>query len=516
MANIPSIPNTAPVQDIQIGTKVDSRYRLAAIGAEANVFSEAMGVVSDYELRKQKAEEVAGFNSASIVLNNATSDYQHGLKAMDDKDIVPKWQEQAQKTKDELLQTTQGWSPAAKAKFGQTLDTWASDSTIQFQVAGDHLASQRRKATAIAASQEFLQTGDPAYLVNAKQAITSAQKAGDMTPDEAAMHIGVLTRGLQTNQILNGIEADPVSTLRDIKAGQFKDVPPKQLKQLEGVANKAITVKQNAGRDDILQRHDAGEIIDEGEIASKEATGDISPAGAKAVRLGIAQKDLKDANASTSEMLLDVDSHLWTEDKSPDKTAQQFKDEAAILPATLRRRVNDRVDMKVKEATKGQAGQEKPVETEIYAQMKQDRERGALIPLTQEADPGFKIFGIGTDPSYKMEHLEGGTKALDQMSDDDVEEKYGKGMTKQKLSTAERTQAATIHQKMMTFFKQKPDATYEEANDQRKKFEQPYVMAYAKEAVAKNIPVMVTGEDDFNSLPAGATFIYNGRVGTKH
>ena len=124
--------------------------------------------------------------------------------------------------------------------------------------------------------------------------------------------------------------------------------------------------------------------------------------------------------------------------------------------------------------------------------------------------------GLGTDPSYKMEHLDGGTKALDQMSDDDVEEKYGKGMTKQKLSAAERTQAATIHQKMMTFFKQKPDATYEEANQQRKKFEQPYVMAYAKEAVAKNIPVMVTGEDDFNSLPAGATFIYNGRVGTKH
>ena len=209
--NIPTIPGTSPVQDIQIGTKMDSRYQQAAIGATADVFSSAMGVVQDYELRKQKAEEVAGFNQASIVLNKATADYQHGLKTMKDQDIVPKWQEQAQKTKDELLQTTQGWSGPAKAKFSQTLDTWQNDSTIQFQVAGDHLASQRRKATAVAASNEFLQTGDPAYLENAKQAITSARDAGDMTPDEASMHIGALQKGLEMNQVQYGMEDDPFS-----------------------------------------------------------------------------------------------------------------------------------------------------------------------------------------------------------------------------------------------------------------------------------------------------------------
>ncbi len=211
MANIPTIPNTAPVQDVQIGTKVDSRFQQGVISAQANVFSEAMNVVSDYELRKQKAEEVAGFNQASITLNKATADYQHNLKTMKDQDIVPKWQETAQKVKDDLLKNTEGWSGAAKRKFSQTLDTWQNDSTIQFQVAGDHLASERRKATAIAASNEFLQTGDPAYMENAKQAITSAVQAGDMTPTEGQVHIGAMQKNLEMNQVAYGTMADPFS-----------------------------------------------------------------------------------------------------------------------------------------------------------------------------------------------------------------------------------------------------------------------------------------------------------------
>lgn len=242
---IPSIPIPAPVSSIEQGTKIDPRSQLALIGQTADTVSTALGVISEYEQRKQKAEEVAGFNQASIVLNKATADYQHNLKTMPDKDIVPKWQEEAAKVKDSVMQNMSGWSQAAKRKMAQHLDTWASDSTIQFQVAGDHLASERRKATAVAAAHEFLQTGDPAFLENAKQAITVARDAGDFTATEASAHIGALQHGLEMNQVQINMEQDPFAMRDTLEAKDengkylnFTAIPASQRAPLIFRANK--------------------------------------------------------------------------------------------------------------------------------------------------------------------------------------------------------------------------------------------------------------------------------------
>ncbi len=490
MPNIPTIPNTAPVQDVQIGTKVDSRFQQGVISAQANVFSEAMGVVADYEVRKQKAEEAAGFNAASITLNKATADYQHQLKTMPDKDIVPKWQETSSKVKEDLLGQTQGWSGAAKRKFAQTLDTWQNDSTIQFQVAGDHLASQRRKATAIAASQEFLQTGDESLMPNAKAALTTARDAGDMTQAEYDQHVSSLTRGLQTNQILNGIEADPVATLRDIEAGEFKDVPAKQLLQLKGTARRAVVALQNGGRDELLRRHDAGEIIDEGEIQAMESTGAISPRGAKQVRLGIAQKDYKDAKDTRAMLMLEADDTLTADNPDVEKKAQSIKDDGASLPPVLRRYLYEHVDAKVKAATKSAEAAERPVEQQIFAQMREDRmQNGYTLPTSMVETPGsiefwnsLKSGSVVRSPSTsKQVPIADSLTALrdpTRVSDEQIKEAFGKDMTREKLIRAEQLHAATMNEKMHAWFKDPANAkaTYAQANEYRLELEKPYVM----------------------------------------
>ncbi len=515
MANIPTIPGSAPVQDVQIGTKVDSRFQQGVISAQANVFSEAMNVVSDYELRKQKAEEVAGFNAASITLNKATADYQHNLKTMKDQDIVPKWQETSQKVKDDLLKSTDGWSGAAKRKFSQTLDTWQNDSTIQFQVAGDHLASQRRKATAVAASQEFLQTGDESILPNAKQALTTARDAGDMTQAEYDQHVSALTRGLQTNQILNGIESDPVKTLRDIDAGDFKDVPAKQLLQLKGTARRAVVALQNAGRDDLLQRHDAGEIIDEGEIQALESQGAISTRGAKQVRLGIAQKDYKEAKDTRAMLMLEADDTLTSDNPNLEKKAQSIKDDGASLPPVLRRYLYEHVDAKLKAATNAVTAQEKPVEQQIFAQMREDRlNNGFTLPRSLVTTPGSIEFWNSIksgslvrspDTTEQVPIASSLAKLRNDVTDEEIKTAFGPDMTREKLIRAEQLHAATINEKMHAWFKDPNNAkaTYEQANEYRLELEKPFVMGQVTAALTQGNSAYKTTKDVQMAYKAG-------------
>lgn len=521
MANIPTIPGTSQVESPELGVKIDPRSRLMAIGQAAETIGEGLSVISDYEQRKQKAEEVAGFNQTSIVLNKATSDYQHGLATMDDKQIVPKWEEIATKTKDEVMKNTAGWTPAAKNKLSQTLDTWTSDSTIQFQVASDHLGSQRRKATAVAASQEFLQTGDKEMLPNAMNALKAAKDAGDMTEAEYNQHVSGLTRGLETNQIMNGIASDPQATLRDMKAGEFKNVPAKLLLQLQTKAGIAVTNRQNGTRDDILKRHDAGEVIDEDEIATKESAGELSPQAAKTVRQSISQKDLKEAKDNHALLMMRADDIDWTQEKNPQKKAQEIMDDGAGLPLPLRKSLFEHVQSKEKAALKAGVAAEKPVQKAVFDRMKEDREENGLtIPMTSEVVPGTTRFFRPNDAdTVKFEHVAGGLKTLrdvTKLPDATIEQKFGKGMTRQKLFQAEELHYAQQLGKMRDWFKANPDASDEEAEKYRLGLEKPYVMAGVSKTLLKGHPTAVTSQDEFEALPSGAPFIYNGRIGTKN
>lgn len=75
--------------------------------------------------------------------------------------------------------------------------------------------------------------------------------------------------------------------------------------------------------------------------------------------------------------------------------------------------------------------------------------------------------------------------------------------------------------KMRAFFEKKPDATDSEAETYARELRKPYVM----EAVAKTVaaraaegatgPVTITTQAEFNLLPPGAQFIFNGKLGKK-
>lgn len=480
MADIPTIPGSAFIDTQTIGTKIDPRHRLAVIGATADTISQGLEVVGEYEEKKQKAEEIAAFNNASIVLNKTTADYQHRLKTIPDQQIVPQWSEIATKTKDGLLQGTHGWTPASRAKFQQHLDSWQSDSTIQFQVAGDHLASQRRKATATAAATEFLQSGDETLMPNAVSAIHAAVDAGDMAPEEGKAMIAQFPRTLQENQIRNGMEADPVATLKDINEGHFKDVPPMAMATLKRQVTAAIARQQNDGRDDVLRRLDAGEPIEESELKMKEDAKVLSPAGAKSIRARIAQKNLAEAKDDHAIQMMDVQDHDFTLDKDPDTTAQHMKDRAAALPLTLRVSVNQAIDTRLKQAKKAGAAEERPVERDIFSRGKKDYADGLFQAPTQEDV-------IEEVPHWWRPNEQ---KVVGQQTRQPKPDTQWETMaTPQERATA-ALNYAKWQDKMRSFFKANPEAKSEEAEAYSQSILAPHVEAQVKEALSPKAPLI--------------------------
>lgn len=527
MSNIPTIPGTAQAQDVGAGAKVDPRYQEQRIAAGAQTLNAGVGAVvsgvsaiADYEQKKQNAEDVAGMNQATISLNLVTSGFRSKLKQMPDKQIVPKWGEVSEDTKQKVMDSVgPNLSPQAKRVLGNHLNLWQSDATTQFQIASDELGSQRRKATAESAAHMALQSGEPEAINNATASIDAAVKAGDWTPQQADFFKAQFPRILSENQVRNGMEANPVATLNDIQSGKFDGkIPPGPLMVLKRQTEKAVSMQQAQGRDELLSRNDAGEPIDESEIATKEAAGQISPTGAKGVRNAIAQTGLKQAKDANLLLMMRADDHDWTGDKTPEKSAQQIKDEGAALPLPLRKALYEHVDMKLRQATKADAAEENPVHKDVLARMKEDRDQNGLtIPMASlVTDESSGFLGLGAHPSsVQYQHVANGLKGLDAMSDDDIKEKFGPDATLTKIKQAEQLHYAQQLSKMRDWLKANPQATDEKAEQYRQTLEKPYVSQAVSSQLLKGHPTAITTQQEFDELPNGAPFIFNGRIGTK-
>lgn len=466
MSNIPTIPNSQRIQDQQIGVHVGARPGLQRLQAEKDVWNSAtnavvtgMDVVQDYEERKRRAEEVAAFNKASIVMNKATEDFTHKLRTIPDQQVVPNWTAYSKQVADQAL-TASGLEGPAKTRLMQHLATWQSDSTINFQVAADMLGSQRRMSTAAAAAHEFLKSGDPATMDNAKAAVDAAVKAGDWTPEHAKLFTDQFPSVLQENQIRNGMEADPFNTLKDINAGKFKSVPSGPMATLRRQTQAAVARQQNAGRDDLSRRLDDGEIIDEAELKQKEDIGVISPEGAKSIRSRIAQNGLAEAKDSQRRMMTDVQDYDFTADKDADGTAQKMKDRAAALPTALRVPLVEKIDNRLAASKKPGEDTENPIIKKELGYMREDFNSGSSF--------------VG---------VRGGTRRIAEMPDADFQKEFGKDAKRQDVIDQARLSYAKKQHEFLEWSKteQGKKASAEDAAEYRRKLEQPDVDAKVKE-----------------------------------
>jgi hypothetical protein len=403
MANIPTIPGSARVQDQQIGAKRDVTPQLRAlgqlrqtVGAANNAVQEGMSAIVDYEEKKRKAEEAYVFNSSSLSFQKMHSDFLHNVKKTPDEQIVPNWTEQTQTWKQQQLdQYGSKLSPRATKIFNMNLDNAIGQSTAKFQVVADKLGSQRREGAAVANWNEFLKSGDPEMATKAMSSIKLAQAAGDITPEKVAYYQSQVQPVLQKNQILNGIDHDPYATLKDIDAGKFKSVPETELSTLRNTAEKQVNY---------LQRTTAGEAVNDyqtsglpksdKELADLKASGTVTGEFVKNYKAMVARTDYHTAQDKQALMLNRLRDMDLSDSDNPEKDVRQVTDEAASLPPQLQKEIHTLADSKLKAAKKGQVSTEQPIHKTQLDLMKSNFEEiekaTKLLPQDYRAKFGHK------------------------------------------------------------------------------------------------------------------------------
>ena len=316
---IPTIPGTAQVADTQIGSKVNVEPRLRALGQARQTFQQAdsaiqggIGLVQEYEERKRKAEEAGFFNKTSIALMSATSTFRHGIKTIPDAEIVPNWTTASAAVKQTQLEDPgfQKMSPKAQRELRMQLDKWQGQSTGEFQLAADRLGSQRRHATAIAASREFLKSGDPALVRNAETSLDAAVRVGDMTAEQADFYKAQFPGILQANQIRNGIDANAVNTLHAIDDGKFPDVTPNTLLSLRRQAEAQVNRNKVGAYQDIRAQQAKGRIYTKQELTdmadSEKIEGSSIDAILKAQKGDVTEDENLAAASRVHDAILDI------------------------------------------------------------------------------------------------------------------------------------------------------------------------------------------------------------------
>ena len=485
MSNIPSIPIPAPIQTEQIGTKIDPRNQLAAIGAAGDVAAQGLntglGIVADYEKRKQKAEEVAGFNAASIALNQATAAYQHNLKTMKDGDIVPQWQATSQKVKDQLLTTTQGWGPEAKAKFAQTLNNWQSDSTIHFQVASDNLSSLRRKATAFAAEREFLQTGDPEDMKRAQQGLKNALDAGDMTQEEYDLHADGLQKGFEMNIVQFNMENDPFSMKaaleergKDGKYVNFTAIPatqrPTLLFRANRLENETRAQTMRDWRQAISDARDNGTPLPDQTMMEMEAKRQgIDPGWVKKA-LAPPKPELDQAAYAKDVVKLN---HLNLQD---DPSGANLAEATAIV-SQYKGTAATNLEKIINDKRNPDHASNSPAATQIFKRMEGMHDIGVFLPRATgtESVPGTGFWGFGADKRTVMTDEANVGQKPDSTQAGDV--KHWKDVAPRAVIDAEADHYATALTRLRAYIKANPKATDEDLTKYSHELTKPYVMA---------------------------------------
>ena len=357
--NVPTIPGTSQVPDVQIGAKRNPQPRIQALAgvrrvaqaAEGSIDS-AMSVVAEYEEKKRKAEEAYVFNSSSLSFQKLHQDYLHNVKKIPDEQIVPGWTGATQAWKQQQLDQYGGkLSPRAKRVFEMNMDSAIGGSTAKFQVVADSLGSQRRESAAVANWDEFLKTGDPGMAAKAEGALRLAVRAGDMTQDKMDFYTSQIKPTLQKNQILNGIDNDAFATLKSIDEGKYPSVSEKDISTLRNAAEKQVNfVQRTTAGDAINDFATSGIPKTKEELRQLKDTGKVTGEFVRGYNAMVDRSEYKEAENKQALMLNKLRDLDLTDSDNPEKDVREITDQSASLPPQLQKEIHTLAASRIKSA----------------------------------------------------------------------------------------------------------------------------------------------------------------------
>lgn len=491
------------------------------------------GLFSDVSQKIQEARNAKAVFDADHSLNATKNQFLEDLSknpelAKDPGKWMPEYSTRIKATTDQIM-SQPNLGPAAKRHLAMMTQNFTQHSSLEINTAALAREAADTKASGIMSAQDDVEN-DNKEAFTAKMEVMN--EAGVMGPKETAARIAKFDENSAEFKANTAVATDPIHAPAYIKSLEGV-INPKKLRSILHVAEEEQRRAQIANSQQIATSIDDDPLhtYDETRLKQQRDTNLITAFDYERLqnRMKVfaateAREQAKTETELFNTTMLDARDNDWVTDTNPQKTAADLKAVGlGFKNPALRVRLNDKVDRLMEAAKRQGVKDEKPVHAEIFAQLKKDREDEALlVPLTTEEKPASGHLFWYKQGTPAFQHIEGGIKSLNDpkhpsyLSDDDIKEKFGAGMTREKLIAAERSQAATINQKMEAFFKGKPDATYQEADEYRKQVERPYVLTATKQSILKKIPVMVMDESDFKALPSGSKFIFNGREGVKH
>jgi hypothetical protein len=154
-----------------------------------------------------------------------------------------------------------------------------------------------------------------------------------------------------------------------------------------------------------------------------------------------------------------------------------------------------------------------PAARDIFRLAEQDHNAGMFLPREEikQKVAGTGFLGFFSD-----------TKAVPGENPAVLDPAHWRSSATKEVRDAEAKSYADYLTKMRAYFEENPKATDTEANDFSQSIKRPYILSSVSAALtAKNppptgsSPKSIASKADFDALPSGARFIFNGKPGVK-
>jgi len=474
----------------------------------------------------QEARNAKHIFDAHLTLNKTKDQFLSDIQtnpqlASDPKTWLPEYKQRMDQARQQIMDKD-GLGPKVKRHLDMMTQNFQQDSTAEINTAAllretaDNAEAGKLTAT-YAIQNDDEDTAIAAY--------KSLNEIGAIGPKETAARIAQVPGLVAESKALTAINTNAI-TSPDVVQTLKPKINPKKFEQIYKISIEARSKAQALNADDLSSRIDDSpdHTIEPAMLKGWKDAKKITDSQYDRLNSRMKKLTAEEAKKQTNEMYVamqrarDTD---WVTDPNPETTAKDLKELGlGWKNPELRFKLNEYIERQMAAAKKKGESAERPVEKQILDQMREDREyNDSMVPIApevEEASSGFLGFGKhGEKVNYNA--VPGGLNAIRKMSPDAIESTFGKGITKEKVLAAEQLHYATIQGKMRDWFADpaNKDADYEKANTYRQSLEKPYVSSAVSAQLLKGHPTAITSEEEFEFLPSGANFIYNGRVGTK-
>lgn len=518
-----------PSSGVQMDSSAFRNAALAPGKVAAAIGQDVGGLFQDVSNKIQDARNARTIFQADLAMRKTKDDFTADLVTMPDETTwLDAYKQRVDQTREAILQGP-NVGPDVKKALNNKFDIWEASTTSEIRGAALLKGVNEGRKDAIADSTYAAHGGD---VDGARNIMQAAVEHGFFNAKEAGRLSIKFPQMAAQAQADTAISTDPINAPDRIKKLEGQ-IEPRMFVGIQARANEARNRAQASNTNDWAERLDNSPdgTIDPQGLKDDVKAGNITQRSADGLLARMAKKKLDTAKDDYTVAAMQAHDHDFTEDKKPEETARQMKDEAAHLPAALRIRLYNEIDNKVKAAQKKGESEERPVERQVLDLMREDREHnGTTVPMFMQTTPAKTHFFSADEPATtQSRHVAGGLNMLrnpEKYSDNQIANDFGNGVTRDQVIQAEQLHYATMQAKMRAWFKDpsNKDADIDKANAYRLELEKPFVFGQVAAHLSPAAPASATWEFktqadaqaaiDAGEVKEGDKFLINGKPHT--